>query len=57
VRIGNLVPNHLAWGATPNPWWKFLIDTLLIMEIEAKELNRIRTPLIMPHLDESRWLV
>ena len=29
----------------------------LISEVELKELNKLRRPLVMPHLDESGWLV
>ena len=57
VRIGNLDLNHPAWGKTLKPWWKFLTDTPLITEVEARELNRLRRPLVTPHLDESGWLV
>uniref|UniRef100_A0A7N2N6Y0 Uncharacterized protein n=1 Tax=Quercus lobata TaxID=97700 RepID=A0A7N2N6Y0_QUELO len=56
-RTGNLPLDRLAWCLTPNPWWKFLTETHLITEKEVEELNRQRRPLIMPHLDESRWLV
>lgn len=57
VRIGNLVLDHSAWGATPNPWWKFFTDMPLISEKESEELNRLRRPLVMPHLDELSWMV
>lgn len=57
MRTVNLALDHPAWGATPNPWWKFLIDTLLIIEKKAEELNKLRRPLVMPNLDESGWLV
>ena len=29
----------------------------LISEVELKELNKLRRPLVMPHLDELGWLV
>lgn len=57
IRTGNLPLDHLAWGMTPNPWWKFLTDVPLISEIEAQELNKLRQPLVLAHLDEFGWLV
>ncbi|XP_050269430.1 uncharacterized protein LOC126713652 [Quercus robur] len=57
VITGNLLLGHQAGVRTPNPWWKFLIHTLLILEKEAQKLNRLRRPLVMPHLDESGWLI
>ena len=56
-RTRNLPLDHLAWGLTLDLWWKFLTDTHLITEKEVEELNRQRRPLIVPHLDESGWLV
>lgn len=32
IRTRNLPLDHLVWGLTPNPRWKFLTDTHLIME-------------------------
>ena len=29
----------------------------LISEVELKELNKLRRPLVMPHMDELGWLV
>ena len=57
VITGNLPLDHQVGVRTPNPWWKFLIHTLLILEKEAQKLNRLRRPLVMPHLDESGWLI
>lgn len=57
MRTRTLPLDHLAWGATPNPCWKFLTDLPLITEKEAEELNKLRRPLVTPHLDESEWLV
>ena len=53
VVIVNLPLDHLAWAKTPNPWWKFLTDTPLISKKEARELNKLRRPLVMPYLNES----
>nr|POE65428.1 hypothetical protein CFP56_70311 [Quercus suber] len=57
MRIGNLALDHPAWGITPNPRWNFLTDMPLISEVEAEELNKLRRPLVPPHLDESGWLI
>nr|POE98570.1 hypothetical protein CFP56_59494 [Quercus suber] len=57
VRTGNLPLDHPAWRVTPNLWWKFLTDLPLITEKEVEELNKLRRPLVIPHLDESGWLV
>ena len=35
----------------------FLTDMPLISEKVAQELNKLRRPLVVPHLDESGWLV
>ena len=45
------------WGTTPNPWWKFITNMPLISEKDAEELNRLRRPLVVPHLDKFGWLV
>lgn len=57
VLTGNLPLDHPSWGRTLNPWWKFLMDTPLISEKEAQDLNKLRRPLVMPYLDELGWLV
>lgn len=56
-RSGALDLNHLAWNTTPNPWWRFIIDMPLITKEEAMMLNEKRRPLVVPHLNESGWLV
>nr|POF08459.1 hypothetical protein CFP56_46000 [Quercus suber] len=53
----NLPLDHLAWGLTLDPRWKFLTDIHLITEKELEELNKQRRPLIVPHLDKLGWLV
>ncbi|KAL0015593.1 hypothetical protein SO802_002662 [Lithocarpus litseifolius] len=57
VRTGNLPLDHPTWGQTPNPWWKFLTDTPLLLWEEAEELSNQRRPSIMPHFNESRWII
>ena len=57
VRTGFVRLDHPAWDSTPNPWWKFLTDAPLISKEEAQELNELRRPLVMPHLDEFGWLI
>nr|POE76978.1 hypothetical protein CFP56_49691 [Quercus suber] len=57
MRTRNLALDHPAWGITPNPWWNFLTDMPLISEVEAEELNKLRRPFVLPHLDESGWLI
>uniref|UniRef100_A0A7N2N4Z5 Endonuclease/exonuclease/phosphatase domain-containing protein n=1 Tax=Quercus lobata TaxID=97700 RepID=A0A7N2N4Z5_QUELO len=44
-------------GNNTNPWWKFITNMPLISEKDAEELNRLRRPLVVPHLDEFGWLV
>ena len=44
-------------GLDSRPMVEFLTNVHLITEKELEELNRQRRPLIVPHLDESRWLV
>ena len=57
VRTGNLPLDHPTWDRTPNQWWKFLTDTPLISEKEVQELNKLRRPLVVTHLDKSGWIV
>ena len=52
LRTGDLAFEHPAWGSTPNQWWKFLINILLITEKDAEALNKQRRPLVVPQLDE-----
>lgn len=42
MRTVNLALDHPAWGATPNPWWKFLIDTLLIIEKKSRGVEQAK---------------
>ena len=57
IRLGNLPLEHKAWTLTPNPWWKFLTDVPKISWEAAEDLNRQRRPLVMPHWDESGWII
>ena len=57
IRSGNLALDHLAWNLTPNPWWKFLTDVLAVSTEASEELSRQRRPSIMPHWDESSWII
>ena len=57
IRTGLLDLDHLAWGHTPNPWWKFLMDTPLLSWEEAESLSRYPRPLVVPHFDELGWLI
>ena len=54
---GYLDPDHLAWAITPNPWWKFLTDVPLISWEEVERLNKQQRPSMVPHYDESGWLI
>ena len=56
LRTGTLALDHPEWGSTPNPWWHFLTDIPMITMEEAMELNRLRRPLVTPHLNEFGWL-
>ena len=57
IRMGKLPLDHNAWSLTPNPWWKFYIDMPEISLEAAEELNRQRRPSVVPHWDESRWII
>ena len=57
IKLGDLPVDHPAWGLTPNPWWKFLTDTPLVSWEEAEMLNRQRRPFVVPHYDESGWII
>ena len=57
LRTGTLALDHPAWGSTPNLWWQFLTDIPMITMEEARELNKLRRPLVTPHLDEFGWIV
>jgi len=57
IRNGDLELNHPAWRSTPNLWWMFSMDMPIITNKEARMLNEQRRPLVVPHLDEWRWLV
>ena len=57
IKTGHLNFDHPTWGHTPNPWWKFIMDTPLLSWEEAEKLNRQRRPLVVPHFDESGWLI
>ena len=48
---------HKAWTLTPNPWWKFLTDVPKISWKATEDLNRQRRPFVMPHWDESGWII
>ena len=55
IRSGN--HDHLAWNFTPNPWWKFLTAVPAVSTKASEELSRQRRPSIMPHWDESSWII
>nr|POE76979.1 hypothetical protein CFP56_49692 [Quercus suber] len=56
-RSGDLPLEHPAWSQTPNPWWKFITDTPLVSWEEAETLSRQRRPSVVPHFDESGWVI
>lgn len=56
-REGGLPMDHPVWGQTPNQWWKFLTDTPLVSWEDTERLNRQRRQLVVPHFDESGWLI
>ena len=57
IRLGSLPLEHKAWFLTPNPWWKFLMDIPEVSWEAAEELNKQRKPFVVPHWDESRWII
>ena len=57
IRTGFLPLDHPAWGQTPNPWWIFITDTPVLSWEEMEELNKQRMPSVMPHFDESGWII
>ena len=57
IRTGKLPLDHNAWSLTPNPWWKFYIDMPEISLEAAEELNRPRWSSVVPHWDESGWII
>ena len=57
IRTGNLALDHLAWNLTPNPWWKFLTDVPAVSMEASEELSRQRRPSVVPHWDESSWII
>nr|POE90796.1 hypothetical protein CFP56_23091 [Quercus suber] len=40
-----------------NQWWKFLMDVPLISWEEVERLSKQQRPSVIPHFDESRWLI
>lgn len=56
-RLGTLLLDHPAWGQTPNPWRSFIMDIPLLSWEEAEALSKQRRPSVVPHFDESRWLI
>lgn len=56
-RMGILPLDHPAWGLTPNPWWRFITDLPLLSWEKAKVLSKQRRPSVVPHFDESRWII
>ena len=44
-------------GSNSESMVKFLTDVPLILMKEAQELNELRRPLVMPHLDKFEWLI
>ncbi|XP_030943860.1 uncharacterized protein LOC115968578 [Quercus lobata] len=56
-RTGLLNLDHPAWGLTPNPWWKFITDTPLLSWEEAERLSKYLRPSVVPHYDESGWVI
>ena len=57
IRLGSLPLEHRALFVTPNPWWKFLTDIPEVSWEAAKELNKQRRPFVVPHWDESGWII
>ena len=57
IKTGDLALEHPAWAQTPNPWWRFNIDTPLLSWEEAETLSRQRWPSVLPHFDESGWII
>lgn len=57
IRTEDLPLEHPAWSQTPNPWRKFITDTPLVLWDEAETLSRQRRPSVVPHFNESRWII
>lgn len=57
IRMGSLPLDHQAWGLTPNPWWRFIMDLPLLSWEEATALSKQRRPSVMPHFVEFRWII
>ena len=57
IRVGNLELDHPAWNLTPNLWWKFLSDVLAVSMEASKEQSRQQRPSVVPHWDESGWII
>lgn len=57
IKIGNLALDHLAWNLIPNPWWKFLTNVLVVSMEASEELCKQRRPSVVPHWDESGWII
>ena len=57
-RKTRIIPlDHPTWGLTPNPWWSFITEIPLISLEESEALSKQRKPSVVPHFDESRWLI
>ncbi|KAF3950217.1 hypothetical protein CMV_023995 [Castanea mollissima] len=57
ISLADLPLEHKAWALTPNPWWSFLTDVPGISLEASEELSRQRRPSVMPHWDESGWII
>lgn len=57
IRTRNLALDHPAWAQTLKPWWRFLTDTHLLSWEEVEVLSKQKRPLVVPHFDESRWVI
>nr|POE51253.1 hypothetical protein CFP56_14687 [Quercus suber] len=57
ISLGDLILEHKAWALTPNQWWNFLTDVPGISCEASEELSRHMRPSVMPHWDESKWII
>lgn len=40
IKSGDLALDHPLWNHTPNPWWKFITDILVVSWEMVDELSR-----------------